>query len=70
MDFVLEQEQKESLDFVLALATQQRQQLSKPQVVLVGATLPPDAILDHYQQQVCPMPASLSVICIIRLLCT
>lgn len=47
------QEQKESLEFVLAQACAEREQLPRPQIVLVGATLPPEQVLDHYQQQVC-----------------
>ncbi|CAL8467542.1 g7080 [Coccomyxa elongata] len=44
-------DERESLDFVLAQACKQREQLPKPQVVLVGATLPSEDILDRYQQQ-------------------
>ncbi|KAK9909664.1 hypothetical protein WJX75_005823 [Coccomyxa subellipsoidea] len=44
-------EQKESLEFVLAQACVEREQLPRPQIVLVGATLPPEQVLDHYQQQ-------------------
>jgi hypothetical protein len=51
-------EQAESLEYLLAHACAasppppQQQQQPKPQVVLVGATLPQDQALEHYEGQV------------------
>ena len=50
-----EQEQNESLDFILSEACS-REGLEKPQLVLAGATLPEEAQLQAYIQKVVLFP--------------